>query len=62
MPSKYHIGQKLRKLVINRIAATTNKTIAKAPEIILVKYNERIPIAITILKVLSTNPTFAFIV
>jgi hypothetical protein len=50
------------KLVIKRIAAAINKIIARAPEIKLVKYNERSPIAITILTVLSTNPTFAFIV
>jgi hypothetical protein len=37
MPSKYHIGQKLRKLVIKRIAAEINKIIETVPEIIPVK-------------------------
>lgn len=39
-----------------------NKTIAKVPEIILVKYNTAIITAADILTIRSTNPIFFFII
>lgn len=62
IPRKCHIGQKLIKAVIRRIAATMNKMIAGIPEITLVKYKTNTNAAMRILTVLSINPIFDFIV
>jgi hypothetical protein len=54
-------GQKFIKLVIAKIIATTNNTSANVPEIIFIKYNTAIAMAIINRIVLSKEPMFFFI-
>lgn len=61
MPKGLYNGQKLTKLVSKKIKDNVNKTIPNVPEIVPLKYNTTIIVAIITLIILSVIPIFFFI-
>lgn len=61
-PISGYSGQKLKKLVSTKTAATTSKIMPNVPETTFVKYKIAITAAITSRMILSVLPILAFII
>lgn len=62
MPNKVYKGQKLIKLVANKIPPNTSSTIPKVPVTVPVKNNTENKTAAMMRMILSVEPTFVFII